>query len=352
MSIKVLHTVASLQAHTGGPAKSVPGLSLALAEAGCEVVLWSPDVPAGFQMDTVRVLSGGELPDEDFDLVHDHGVWLPLNHKVARWSQQRGVPRIVSPRGMLEPWSLKHKWLKKKVAWFLYQRKDLHTAGALHATAESEKESFRSLGLKQSCIISPNGIAACKAEKPVVRQKKAVFLSRIHPKKGLLLLVEAWKELAPIGWTMHVVGPDELGHKAQVMEAVQAANLAEQWHFHEPLHGEEKDQFLAEADLFILPTYSENFGISIAEALSAGTPVITTTGTPWKKLLSHRAGWWVKPEVAALQSALQEAVSLSESELFDMGQRGREWVNAEFSWPQIGKQMMGEYKRFLDGYRT
>lgn len=351
--MKVLHTVASLQSHNGGPAQSVPGLACALANAGCEVSLWSPDIPEGFvNPSNIRILSSAELPAELFDIVHDHGIWLPVNHKVTRWAKEHTIPRIVSPRGMLEPWSLKHRWLKKKLAWFLYQKRDLRSAIALHATADSEAQNFQKCGLGGETIVLPNGIPIQKNISSPKKEKKAVFLGRIHPKKGLPILVEAWRKVFPDGWKMHVAGPDELNHTQEVRDAVQKAGLSGVWRFHDQLSGGEKTKYLAEAELLILPTYSENFGIVVAEALALGVPVITTTGTPWQRLTTYNAGWWVDPDVDSISRALSEATGLSVEERKLMGVRGAKWVNKEFSWEDIGARMKGEYERVLDGYRS
>ncbi|NLB18358.1 MAG: glycosyltransferase, partial [Syntrophomonadaceae bacterium] len=129
------------------------------------------------------------------DLVHLHGLWMPVNHLAVRAARNRKIPYIIAPRGMLEPWSLQQRWLKKRLALWLYQRRDLRGAVALHATAESEAAQLRRLGYRQRIIISPNGVNLPEAMPP--RSKRAdgrrviLFLSRIHPKKGLLELVEA-----------------------------------------------------------------------------------------------------------------------------------------------------------------
>lgn len=347
----VLHTVNSLLSETGGPARSVPGLAGAVAATGIDVSLWSPAIPDDFEAPNgVNILTGTPLPDPAaFSAVHDHGVWLPFNHRVARWSRQNKLPRIVSPRGMLEPWALNHQKLKKKAAWLLYQRTDLRTARALHATAPSEAAQFKELGLDQEIILAPNGVDLPNHPRPAKSTKTVVFLSRVHPKKGLPLWVEAWKRAAPPDWTMRVIGPDELDHTAEVKNLADKAGVSAQWQFDGSLEGTEKLDALAGADLFVLPTYSENFGIVVAEALALGTPVITTTGTPWQGLEEHTCGWWVEPTAEALTTAFQDALSKLD-QLPAMGQRGQKWVRQEFTWPQIGQTVAKAYHNLLNGH--
>lgn len=349
----MLHTVASLRPETGGPARSVPGLATALAEAGLEVHLWSGD-PAGRSIDGVTLHTGtlGAALDAlgALDLIHDHGLWLPGNHQVAQQASQRGIPRIVSPRGMLEPWALQHKKWKKRLAWCLYQRRDLHGALGLHATAASEADQFRKLGLARPIGVVPNGVDAPPAlsAPPADRSvRTALFLSRIHAKKGLPMLVEAWAALRPAGWRMRVVGPDEGGHREEVQAAVKNAGLSAAWSFDEALEGDAKWRAIAEADLFVLPSFSENFGIAVAEALAAGVPVVTTTGAPWQGLLDHRCGWWVAPETIPLTDALRSAFATPAAELAAMGARGREWMEKDFTWRGIGRQMAAFYQEAL-----
>ena len=291
------------------------------------------------------------------DVIHDHGVWLPINHRIAIVAQERRIPRIVSPRGMLEPWSLNHKKWKKKLAWWLYQHADLNTAAALHATAESEARQFECLGLSQPIHVIPNGVdipSPSSSNQPSTSSpsslKTALFLSRIHPKKGLPLLVEAWAKAQPKGWRMRIVGPDEAGHRREIEDMVAKAGLTEVWTFEGALDDKDKWECYRNADLFILPTHSENFGIAVAEALASGVPVITTTGTPWQGLTDTKSGWWIAPTASALADALQDACTLETSDLREMGNCGREWMLRDFTWKSVASRMTCAYNDLL--FRT
>lgn len=379
--MKTLHTLPTLDPAAGGPARSVPQLALALAERGHHVGIWSSE-KGGEQLESgdptnaidktncglaladlneeaaARIeIFGGDFREalERFgrpDVIHDHGIWLPCHRKIARVCAKKGIPRIVSLRGMLEPWALNHKKWKKRLAWWLYQRKDLQSVVGLHATAESEAAQLRKLGLRAPIVVAANGVVVAEkskaqAEAVQERARTALFLSRVHPKKGLPLLVEGWAKLKPANWRVRVVGPEEDGHLAEVRELVEKAGLTELWSFESGIEGEQKWQAMREADLFILPSHSENFGIVVAEALAAGTPVITTTGTPWEGLLEHQCGWWVAPEVDPLADALKNAIRKSDQERSEMGKRGRDWVKNEFAWPRISQKIEEFYREVI-----
>lgn len=325
----------------------------ALAARGLDVHLWSAEIPPDFvpasgvkmHAEPLDVLLGphGIRPD----VIHDHGVWLPSNHGVARGARRLNRPRVVSPRGMLEPWALRHRRWKKKMAWWLYQRADLQSAAVLHATAEAEAAQFRQLGLHPPIRIIANGIAlpehAPDKRKPDGR-RTALFLGRLHRKKGLPLLVEAWARVKPPGWRMRVVGPDEDGHRAEIAALVAAAGLGEIWEMPGPVNDADKWRCYAEADLFLLPSHSENFGMAVAEAMAAGLPVITTRACPWEGVRTRRCGWWVEPAAESLAAALREACALPGSELASMGERGREWMRSDFSWSKVAEEMASLYE--------
>lgn len=204
--MKVLHIITGISRSSGGPSRSSQGLVAAECRAGVDAWIYPFDGAEPW-IEGVRKykLKGVELSAADlaqFDIVHIHGIWSPRLHNVAKMCRAAKVPYIIAPRGMLEPWSLKQKWLKKRIARFLYQDKDLKCAAALHATAESEAEQFRKLGFRNPVVISPNGVNVPgnfnrveRAERVDGERKRVLFVSRMHPKKGVLELVEAWGRL-------------------------------------------------------------------------------------------------------------------------------------------------------------
>lgn len=345
--MKVLLAVASLTPAYGGPAVSVSQLGRALAQAGARVGLWAPDGSASTSAlveGPVERLTGAAAQVLDAfrpDLIHDNGIWLPHNHALAG----RRTVRLVSPRGMLEPWARSHKRLKKALAWGLYQRADLRKAAALHATAEAEAANLERLKLSPPIRVIPNGVdlpTLRATEKPPIRT--ALFLGRIYPVKGLPMLIEAWARVRPEGWRLRIAGPDEADHRAEVERAVRAAGLGAVVDFLGPLAGEAKHAAFEEADLFILPSHSESFGMAVGEALAHGVPVLTTRAAPWPMLEARGCGWWADPEPQAIAAALATATSQDRAALRAMGERGRALIAEQYSWDSVAQAFLALYE--------
>ena len=359
--LRVLHTTASLDADHGGPPRTISAVAehlgrlgldvgvLALAQTGSASTV-QPDPAAA----STLFVAPGRAPARRFrqaigawrpELVHDHGLWLPTNHAAARAAHAAGVPFVASARGMLEPWARNHGRLKKSVAWWAYQRRDLASAALLHATAPSEAESLRAAGLRVPIAVVPNGVEVPPEAPPAPRSgaRRALFLSRVHPKKGLPMLLDAWAALAPEGWELVLAGPDEGGHRAELDAQARRLGLGGAVTFAGPVADGDKWALYRSADLFVLPTHSENFGVVVAEALASGVPVLTTTGAPWAELVSHQCGWWVDPEPRAIREALAAALGASDAEREAMGERGRALVEAVYGWPGIAARMAEAY---------
>ena len=362
--MKVLHVIAEIDPKNGGPTRSVKGLCRALSQAGLDVSLLVLSGDHPFENSCgVNVFRGWVDDLSGFDIVHIHGLWLWPIHKVIRECRRQNVRYVISTRGMLEPWSLQQKWLKKRIARWLYQDRDLKLAAALHATAESEAEQFRTLGFKNPIVVSPNGVNVPKnfSRAEHVEKRRVLFVSRMHPKKGVMELVEAWNKLVASGWVCELVytvnGDFEKEYEAKVKARVKEFGLGNQFVFTGALNDDEKWAAYARADLFVLPTYSENFGIVVAEALWAGVPVITTKGTPWHELEERKCGKWIDLPTACsipsgwptLVSALESMVSMSKGELRGMGTRGRKLIKEKYTWDAVVKKMIDGYKEVLNG---
>ena len=375
--MKIIHVIQSLSDSTGGPAYTVPALCNNLAEQGVSVKILAVairknDEKYGFAaaLDETKVslkkLCGigstkqrmifapafplaarNEIRRFAPDLIHSHGLWSLENHYALRAGVRAGLPVIVSLRGMATQWAMSQKKLKKKAAWLLYQKKDLELAAAFHATAENEAEGIRRLGFTQPVILLPNGVELpcwdSVPQKEMNRHRIVLFMSRIHPKKGLSRLVDALSMIDTTGWKCRIVGPDEDGHLAEVKRQIAARNLNSKIEFYEMVKGEDKWRMFREADLFVLPTNSENFGVVVAESLAAGTPVVTTKGAPWKALEEYRCGWWTDVNTEAVARALEDAFRLSDETRRKMGERGRMFVAEHYGWPKIASDMRAAY---------
>lgn len=378
-SMKVFHVISSISRQGGGPSRSSQGLVAGLCAAGVEA--WLMTLRHGespWIKGVDKFVNGGSFEEAltriKPDIVHLHGIWQYEMHRCAAICRRRKIPYIIAPRGMLEPWSLRAKWLKKRIARFLYQDKDLKCAAALHATAESEAEQFRKLGFRNPVVISPNGVNVPDKSAVVSRQslaqgkKRVLFVSRMHPKKGVLELVEAWGRLVVSrqssvvsGWECELVytvsGELEKEYEAKVKARVKELGLDDQFIFTGALNDDEKWKAYGRADLFVLPTYSENFGIVVAEALWAGVPVITTKGTPWSELEEYKCGKWIdlpaegsNPSTwEALDEALGSVMLMSDAECGEMGKCGRKLVEEKYTWDAVCSAMINGYKEILNG---
>jgi glycosyltransferase involved in cell wall biosynthesis len=292
-----------------------------------------------------------------FDLVHVHGIWSWTGLYARLAARRCGIPLIISPRGTLEAWSLKQKWLRKRFGWWFWERTNFRSATLLHATCSEEAESIRRLGLRKPIAVIPNGVAF---PPHTLRERDAsrrtiFFLSRLHPKKGLDLLVEAWGQIwrAHPDWDLVIAGPDDGGFGASLIARSRDLGIpSHRIAFLGPLYGEAKWRAYQNADLFVLPSHSENFGNVIAEALSQGLPVITTTGTPWQGLETNRCGWWIPTGLPALLSTLDSALTEDPRTLNAMGSRGRAMIEAGFTWTGVASSLVQCYRWALDPSRV
>lgn len=278
-------------------------------------------------------------------LMDVNGLWTWPNYASFKFSLQNQIPVIVSPHGMLDPWALSNSAKKKMAIRRVFQNRQLKLATCLRATAEMEADHFRKLGLLNPIAIVPNGVEVpqlIQRSKATVSRRRLLFLSRIHPKKGLPLLIDAWKVIAHerSDWELLIVGPDELGHLSEIQKR---ARGVERVFWKGEIKGEEKNALYQSADLFVLPTHSENFGLVVAEALANGVPVVTTKHAPWQALEENDCGWWIDLSLGALIETLRYSTSLSPAALNAMGDKGRAFVRREFDWDSIAEKMTDVY---------
>jgi len=244
------------------------------------------------------------------------------------------------------------RWLKKAV-WALGQGSVLRNSACLHATSEIEYRDIRRKGLSAPVAIIPIVIETPSEQKLLehtCEPRRLLYLSRIHPQKGIDILLRAWARIERHfpGWELYIVGPDN-GEYLLQMQALAKDLRIERVTFPGPAYGYEKSQAYWSAELFVLPTHSENFGLVVAEALAHGVPAIVSKGAPWSGLEKEKCGWWVDIRVEPLTECLREAMSKSSEELFDMGTQGRHWMKRDFSWERIGKMMHETYEWVLGG---
>ena len=423
--MKILHVVASLQPASGGPAVSVSRLATEQARLGHDVSIAAFDegyrgvalptvgvrrvlIPSSFFSEHGRGWSPSfrrtvKAEARQADIVHNHGLWMWPNAYAREAAVAAGKPLVISPRGMLEPWSLNRSKVRKAVAWRLFEKRNVQSAAMFHATAESEAESIRQAVFpvrrarsgqpheaEQECgnadrlrsavpvVVAPNGVdlpdLGLKPEREVLQdrfpelkgRRWVAFMSRLHPKKGLDVLLRAWEPLQTglaagqrrearaqrgqdkkTGPVLVLAGPDLIGYRKDVERMVRELGVEDSVVITGELLGEDKNCLLANADVFVLPSYSENFGIAVAEAMSWGRPVIASTGTPWGQVAEVGAGWWVNPEENELSQALAEALGSGQERLASMGACGRRLVTSNCSWEQSAAKLVATYAEIM-----
>jgi glycosyltransferase involved in cell wall biosynthesis len=372
--IFLLTVINSLNKHAGGTTESVIGLSEGLSSLNVHnelITIVSGDIakfrfplPALNITHKIKGISWRNISISLFinhkirkeairipaQLIHNHGVWLPINRAASQVSRQLHLPMIYSTHGMLTSWSMNYKRIKKTIAWNLYLKKDINDCSAIHVTSLAEAEDLRRIGVKPPLALIPIGIdfPSSNLESNYFNSKKTVlFFSRIHPKKGLLNLIKAWKDLPPSDWQLVLCGPDESGHLEEIKNLINNLSLTSSISVLGPVYGDEKWRLLHSAHLFILPSLSENFGMVIPEAMAAGLPVITTTSTPWNIISNLKCGWYVDPSQQAIYKALLEATTMPMSKLKEMGEIAKMYSLNNFQWSAVGSKMIRLYQWVL-----
>jgi glycosyltransferase involved in cell wall biosynthesis len=366
----ILHALSAMDHEGSGPSYSVPRLCESMIAAGVPTKLavldWVPGIEAPPYVERFPLSRGprrlGRSPAMArwlieqvkagaVEIIHNHGLWMMPNVYPGQVARKYSVPLVVSPRGTLSEWAFDSGSRLKQVIWPLLQKPSLAATTCFHATALSEYEDIRRRGFRQPVAVIPNGIDIPDLlPKAAKDHRDLLFLGRVHPKKGLDMLLPAWRAVQHRfpDWQLKIAGPDNGGYLAK-MQRLAAELSLERVEFSGALLGEQKWHAYRQADLFVLPTYSENFGMTVAEALAAGTPAIVSKGAPWSGLPQRQAGWWIDIGLDPLVASLEEALAQPAKTLLAYGQYGRKWMEEEYSWSHIGWRMADTYRWLLRG---
>jgi glycosyltransferase involved in cell wall biosynthesis len=386
--MKIVHIIDSLNPAHGGPSVSAPSLAAAQSYLGHDIsLLYQQDernfgdlvrennyVPNFKTVKLIRISKNG-IFDELFgqkidkklcdnirqcDIVHMHGVWDPILYRAAKLSVKFETGFVLAPRGMLHPWSLSQKRLKKKLMLDLFLKRILNKSAFIHALNATEAHFVGSLGLKCPIRIFPNGVFPEQYKSPadsegffrkfpeLNRRPFILFLGRLHYKKGMDYVADAFAEFAREinGVDLIVAGPDE-GERAGFEDRVKYHQLSSRVHLVGPLYGDLKYAALQEAICFLLPSRQEGFSVAIIEAIASGLPVVISEECNFPEIVEYGAGEVVPLNANAIKSALHRIVSNPQLRA-QMGRSARDLVLSKFSWYSIAKAVIAGYVEVLN----
>lgn len=373
--MRIAHIVPSLEERHGGPSKSVRALANALGHTGLDVTLLTTleaghTVPPAADAVPIKVFPrewplawcrsdqlAEHLRAQRYDCHHAHSLWLlPLGY-AHRAAERHAGRLVISPRGMMSGWAWKHHRVRKRIAELTLHPGAFAAAAGWHATSAEEADDIRQLGFRQPVCVAPNAVSiptdteleAARASWldacPALRGRRvALFYSRLHRKKRLRELVALWLEQPRDDWFLLIVGVPEEYSVAEVNGWIAAAGGSAHA---QAFDGAGRPAPFAAAELFVLPSHSENFGLVIAESLAAGVPALVTDTTPWGGLARHEAGCCVPWETFGSELARTRAES--REALAARGAHGRDWVARDFTWERSARLLSEFYRHLLHG---
>lgn len=379
--MRILHLTYSVSPHGYGLGLIALNLAKAQSAIGLDPVIWcldseavclrvaetanlSPSRIRSFPMVgpsqfafSPALHSAGKNEGSEFAVIHQHGIWTAMSNVTKSIVTRHCRPSVVAPHGSLHEFVLRKSLWKKRLASWAYESSNLQRAACLHATAPGELEDFRQYGLRNPIALITNGISDewLAAEGDGARFLSAyaippearilLFMSRITPKKGLLMLLQAWARAtdSDSNWILVVVGGDEGGHKAEAENLCEQLNLSQRVRFVGPIFEQGKRDAFTASELFVLPSLSEGFPMVVLDALGAGVPAIVTHASAWEDLTRHHCGWWVPTTTEGLEQGIRSAISLSPGELRDMGANGRALVASRYNESTLARQTLELY---------
>lgn len=374
----VAHVQASMSPEHGGPTRSLANYCQCQAKSGVRVSLWTlegyrnasgamrlepPVANHVFQTRAPRQL--GRSPElrqglkdgEPPDIYHLHGAWSLAMLYGAEAARRQQRPHVVELMGMYEAWCLRKRWFEKRLLRSWFQDRILRQAACLHVNSRKEAQDLSELGFNRPIAVIPVGVdtdavASQVAGLPVTspwpvldETRFVLYFSRIHPKKGLDLLIQCWARVARNMPDVRLVvaGSGDAAYVAQCHALANTLGVADRCIWTGHVNEQEKSWLMSRAHCYVLPTHSENFGNTVAEALAHSTPVITTTQTPWSDLEPNACGWRVGDNVDELGGALDAALRLDDPDRMRMGENGASLVRQRYSLKSVTKDTLAIY---------
>ncbi|MGC4036270.1 MAG: glycosyltransferase [Chitinophagaceae bacterium] len=288
------------------------------------------------------------------DVVHTQAIWMYLSYANKKYHRNTSTPYIVSPHGMLDIWQLRQSSIKKKVALALYEMKHLRQADCVHALCKSEYDAIKDFGLTNPVAIIPNGVDLPDtkiefAHKPYWKtdnKKNLLFLSRIHPKKGIENLLEAWSlaKTKEDNWQLIIAGETKAqDYYRSLNEMAQNSGVGSSVKFIGGQFGDDKINCLRNADAFILPSFSEGLPIAVLEAWAHRLPVLATEYCNLPEGYERNAALRIDTNPDDIASVLKRLFSMNEEERNTIGENGYQLVKEKFTWQKVADDTMQLY---------
>ncbi|MDL5052552.1 glycosyltransferase [Oscillatoria laete-virens NRMC-F 0139] len=285
------------------------------------------------------------------DSIHVHGLWVYPNLLAGSLARKHRKPLVIHPHGMLEPWALRHSRLKKQIARTLFENRNFRQAALWRALTHTEKSQIEAICPGARVAVIPNGVYAdefSKAAPPLTlterhpelfNKKWLLFMSRIHRKKGLDILIGSWSKLHRNhpGWQLVIAGADD-GYEPVLRQLIDFHDLQSRVTLTGLVTGQERLALLKNAQMFVLPSYSEGFSMAILEALASGLPVLASRNCNFPELAENGAGFLIEPQETELTANLGELLGCPEYYLDEMGKKGLELVRSRYDWGRVAEQ--------------
>lgn len=296
----------------------------------------------------VSRLLANRIREHESSVIHAHGLWCASTIYAAKACLKSNRSLVLSVHGMLSKEAMEYSKFKKIVFDWVLQKSALQHVYCFHATSEAEYVDIRRHGIRSPVAIIPWGVHAkmntTSASNPS-RRPYVLALSRLHPIKNLDSLILAWEKIIPKykNWNLIICGPGDQAYK-DYLKSMALKRGAGSIEIIEGRYGAEKVRLMQDAELFILPSKSENFALTVAESLSAGTAVIVSKNTPWQAVVNSGCGWVIDTDVNSISSALDNAMALKATERVRMGLRGTDFIQTTYDWSVTGEMFCELYK--------
>jgi len=376
--MNILLVIPSLSSYEGGIVSSTTNFALALARNNQDITIACLEDgdsfkkaaqlrKYGIEVVLIKVIYKSALSFfplieffkthlKDYEICYIHGLWLFPQLVAAHYARKFKIPYIVAVHGMLSPWALGNKRIKKQIYWILFEKRNLRQAKAIHALNHNEKRSIlEKVGSKIDIIVIPNGLSVNSTNTLKIRERECnktiLSLCRLNKSKGLDMLISAFANLTGRypGWNLIIAGPDEGNYKRILVEITKRNKIENKVQFVGKVSGKRKEELFLSSDLFVLPSYSEGFSVVLLEAMQYSLPLLFTTKCNFPEAAETGAGIEVTPTKDTIQNELARLIEMSPEQRSVMGERGFRLITKKYTMDNIARQLRNHFENILKG---